>query len=398
MVFSRRLSGLTGHIIFLFAVAWPLLVLLGRMNDPTQVVDARLALCLLILLAIFSFVGTGGWRRCQRRRRPGLVYAYFAFQIALVQVMVLLESPFQEGAASMALYAGLMAQISVLSLRGRVTMFVLILLWGTAFYLTTFPALPNLTLLGLGTLLIILGFIYLIPLFFGSLIIGEERAVQASRQLDETNRKLTEYAAQAEELATLRERNRLAREIHDNLGHYLTAVNMQIEAAMAVLSTDQERTLQALTKAQTLTKEGLSEIRRSINALRANPIENRALNEAILLLVEEHRAAGNAVDFEVVGDIRPCSAAVEMTLYRITQEGLTNIRKHARATHADLALSYKESRCIRLTLCDDGVGSTVTDGGFGLLGIRERVHLLGGTLTIQTSVGHGFILQVELPT
>ncbi|MBZ0290842.1 MAG: sensor histidine kinase, partial [Anaerolineae bacterium] len=228
--------------------------------------------------------------------------------------------------------------------------------------------------------------------------IGEERAAQTSHQLDETNRKLTEYAAQAEELATLRERNRLAREIHDNLGHYLTAVNMQIEAAMAVLSTDQERTLQALVKAQTLTKEGLSEIRRSISALRANPIENRALHEALLLLVEEHRAAGNVVEFEVVGDIRPCSAALEMTFYRIAQEGLTNIRKHAKAARADLTLSYSHPRCVRLTLRDDGVGSSEPDGGFGLLGIRERVHLLGGTLNIQTSLGHGFTLQVELPS
>jgi signal transduction histidine kinase len=338
------------------------------------------------------------WRRYQQLKQLGLIVAYFAFQIALIQTMILLEAPYREGAASMALYIGLMVQISVLAFPWRAVLFFVILFISIAFYLTSFTMPSTITLGAILPVFLAFGFTDVVPLLFGSLIIGEERALQTGRHLDETNRKLAQYAAEAEELATLRERNRLAREIHDNLGHYLTAVNMQIEAAMAVLSTDQERTLQALTKAQALTKEGLSEVRRSISALRANPIENRALNEAILLLVEEHRAAGNTIEYQVLGDIRPCSAAVEMTLYRIAQEGLTNIRKHAGATCADLNLNYREPRCIRLTLHDDGVGSSQPDGGFGLLGVRERVHLLGGTLAIQTAVGHGFSLQVELPT
>jgi signal transduction histidine kinase len=232
--------------------------------------------------------------------------------------------------------------------------------------------------------------VFYAALMIGLLIVREERAVQTSHEL-------ARYVTEVEEIAMLRERNRLAREIHDNLGHYLTAVNMQIEAAMAVLDTDQERTRQALTKAQTLTKEGLSEIRRSINALRANPIENRALHEAILLLVEEHRAAGYAVDYYIQGDIRPCSAAVEMALYRIAQEGLTNIRKHAQATRADLSLSYQDASRVCLEVRDDGVGSAQPNGGFGLLGIRERVQLLGGTFTVNAASGQGFTLQVGIP-
>ncbi|MEO8611565.1 MAG: sensor histidine kinase [Chloroflexota bacterium] len=398
MVFSKRLSGLTGHILFLLPALWPLVALLARLDDPAFRADLRLTICLLILLGIVALVGTARWRRYQGLKKPALIVAYFAFQIGLIQTMILLESPYREGAASMALYIGLMVQISVLALRWRTALFFAILFFSIAFYLTSFSVPGGFPLKVILPMLLAFGFTDLVPLLFGSLIIGEERALQTGHQLGVTNRKLSLYAAEAEELATLRERNRLAREIHDNLGHYLTAVNMQIEVAMAVLPSDQERTLQALTKAQTLTKEGLSEIRRSISALRANPVENRALNEAILLLVEEHRAAGNGIEYEVLGDIRPCSAAVEMTLYRIAQEGLTNIRKHARATCADLNLDYKDARCIRLRLHDDGVGSSQPDGGFGLLGVRERVHLLGGTLSIQTAVGHGFTLQVELPT
>ena len=140
-------------------------------------------------------------------------------------------------------------------------------------------------------------------------------------------------------------------------------------------------------KAQLLTKEALSEIRRSISALRATPLENRALDEAIMMLVEEHRAAGNAVDFRIVGSIRPCSPVVETALYRIAQEGLTNIRKHAQSDSANVVLSYERPAHILLEVRDNGLGSDSAEDGFGLLGIRERVQLLGGTLTIETAKG-----------
>jgi len=232
-------------------------------------------------------------------------------------------------------------------------------------------------------------------LLIGHLIMSEERAHEL---LNESNRKLTEYAAQVEELATSKERNRLAREIHDSIGHYLTAVNMQIEAARAVMQTDPARAQQALAKAQTLTKEGLAEIRRSVSALRINPMETRPLHEAIELLVEEHRASGLDVNYRIEGTIRPVSAQVEITLYRIAQEGLTNIRKHARATHADLLLNYQDEQHFNLKITDNGAGSTGKGTGFGLLGIQERLKLLGGSLSIQTGEGQGFALLVEIPT
>src|SRR5690606_4025104 len=112
--------------------------------------------------------------------------------------------------------------------------------------------------------------------FVGSVIVSEEKARQeADRlvgELDKTNRKLIEYADEIESLSTARERNRLAREIHDNLGHYLTAINMQTQAALAVLDTDRARAIDALHKVQSLTKEGLGEIRRSIAAMQPSSL------------------------------------------------------------------------------------------------------------------------------
>ncbi len=224
----------------------------------------------------------------------------------------------------------------------------------------------------------------------GHLIVSGERAAQRSQ-------KLAKYATNVEALATLHERNRLAREIHDNLGHYLTAVNIQLEAALALLDIDKERARSTLQKAQILTKDGLGEIRRSIQALRASPLENRTLPEALTLLVEEHRATGHQISFAVDGEVQPCTTAVESTIYRIAQEGLTNIRKYAHAESSQLQLSYRDPQYIEVILQDNGVGSNNSEGGFGLIGLQERVQILGGKLTIRTGQGQGFTLQGVLP-
>lgn len=220
-------------------------------------------------------------------------------------------------------------------------------------------------------------------------------------ELSGANQKLREYAAQVEELATARERNRLAREIHDSLGHYLTVINVQLEAARAVSGSDPSRAADALSKAQSLAREGLADVRRSVAALRASPMESRPLPEAVSALAEECRAAGIRTDFSVNGEPRPLAPQAELTLYRAAQEGLTNIRKHAHASHAEVSLDYIDADCVRLTVKDNGVGSLAAghnaDGGFGLIGVRERAQLLGGQVRIQTEMGQGFALEVELP-
>jgi signal transduction histidine kinase len=193
----------------------------------------------------------------------------------------------------------------------------------------------------------------------------------------------------------------LAREIHDSLGHYLTVINVQMEAARAVMETDRERALDALGKAQSLAQEGLAEVRRSVTALRASPTESRPLPEAVAALVEECRAAGIPIEFAIHGHPRQLAPQTELTLYRAAQEGLTNVRKHACASCAKLTLDYSdgnsESHSVRLTLQDDGLGASESGGGFGLLGVRERAQLLGGEVSIRTSAGQGFTLEVELP-
>jgi signal transduction histidine kinase len=214
--------------------------------------------------------------------------------------------------------------------------------------------------------------------------------------LEEANTQLATYATQVEELAMTQERNRLAREIHDNLGHTLTIVNVQIEAAKVVMDSEPERALDALNKAQESARKGLTQVRESVASLRESPVSNQPLDQAIAPLIQEVQSAGIVTEFKVLGKPRNLENKVALALYRAAQEGLTNVCRHARASRVDVLLDYQPSQ-VCLEVKDNGVGATETTGGFGLLGIRERMLLLGGNLEIRTDVGNGFWLIASVP-
>ncbi len=225
---------------------------------------------------------------------------------------------------------------------------------------------------------------------------AREHAEQLTAELEQVNVQLAAYATQAEELAMTQERNRLAREIHDNLGHYLTIVNVQIEAAKVVMDSDPARALDAMNKAQELAQKGLIRVRESVTALRESPVSNRPLHEAISSLVEEVQSAGIVTEFKVSGEPQVLENKVALALYRAAQEGLTNVRKHARASRVDILLDFQPNEVL-LQVKDNGVGAADHAGGFGLLGIRERMQLIGGRLEISTGTGKGFCLTASVP-
>ena len=227
---------------------------------------------------------------------------------------------------------------------------------------------------------------------------AREEAEELTVQLEKANHQMANYAVQAEELATIQERNRLAREIHDNLGHYLTVVNVQIEAARAVMAKEPERAQDALAKAQKLTKEGLTAVRQSVATLRESPIDSRTLINAIDALVQEAHSSGLVIEFRVIGDRRSLDSQTKLALYRVAQEGLTNVRKHAHASRVDIELDYSLPQQIRLSIKDNGVGqSAVAGDGFGLIGMRERIQILGGQLKIESTARQGFWLETAVP-
>jgi signal transduction histidine kinase len=224
---------------------------------------------------------------------------------------------------------------------------------------------------------------------------AREKAEQLMVELEKVNVQLATYATQSEELAMTQERNRLAREIHDNLGHTLTTVNVQIEAAKVIMDSEPDRALDAMNKAQELTQKGLNRVRESVAALRESPVSNRSLNEAIASLVEEAQSSGIVTEFKMIGEPQTLEHKVALALYRAAQEGLTNVHRHARASRVDVLLEFQPSE-VRLEVKDNGVGAVETTGGFGLLGIRERMQLLGGRLETSSGIGKGFCLTASV--
>jgi signal transduction histidine kinase len=222
------------------------------------------------------------------------------------------------------------------------------------------------------------------------------REQQARAELADANARLRGYAAQAEELATTQERNRLARDIHDGLGHHLTVVQMQVQAARAVLGSDPVKADAVLAKAQQQSTEALAEVRRSVAALR-EPRTALPLPDALKQLAEEASAAGVPTELEVLGTVRPGSPAAEESLFRAAQEGLTNVRKHAAAGRARVVLDYRDRGTVRLDVCDDGRGAVSSGDGFGLLGLRERAERLGGHLTVESVPDQGTTVRMAVP-
>jgi signal transduction histidine kinase len=226
-----------------------------------------------------------------------------------------------------------------------------------------------------------------------------QREQRARADLAEAHDRLRGYAAQAEELATTRERNRLARDIHDGLGHHLTVVSMQVQAARAVLATDAGRADVVLVKAGQQVSEALDEVRRSVAALR-EPRTSPPLTAALEALAAESSAVGLPTVVEVAGFPRGLAPEAEESLFRAAQEGLTNVRKHAGAHGVRVVLDYRDPATIRLEVSDDGAGvpapRDVADG-FGLLGLRERAERVGGRLVLDSQPGRGTTLGMEVP-
>ncbi|QYJ14784.1 hypothetical protein Rxycam_00590 [Rubrobacter xylanophilus DSM 9941] len=216
-------------------------------------------------------------------------------------------------------------------------------------------------------------------------------------ELEDTHAELRRYAERARELAVSEERNRIAREIHDSVGHHLTVVNVQLEAAGKLLARDPGRAAEAVARAKASASEALSEARRAVRALRPPSMGRRAGLRFLDDLVREFHGSGVVVSFEVTGEEHPLPWEVEFVLYRVLQEGLTNALKHSGADRVEVRLELC-GETVRLSVTDDGRGASGgTSGGFGLEGLRERVEEVGGRISAGGACGGGFALEVELP-
>ena len=221
-------------------------------------------------------------------------------------------------------------------------------------------------------------------------------------ELRAAHEELAALHRRAREAAVAEERNRLAREIHDTLAHYLTVVNVQLEAAEKLAAAQPARSLDAVGRARRLTLQCLQEVRRSVGALRAATVEELALPGALAKLAREF-SESTGIDVSLdLGDVDSLHLTPEaaQALYRTVQEALTNVQRHAHASRARVTLATPNG-VVTLRVEDDGVGPGTgpqdQGGGFGLIGLRERVALLGGRLDFGPGHHTGACLTVTLP-
>ncbi|HAJ58290.1 MAG TPA: histidine kinase, partial [Cyanobacteria bacterium UBA8543] len=201
-----------------------------------------------------------------------------------------------------------------------------------------------------------------------------------------------------EELATLEERNRIARDIHDSLGHALVALNIQMETALALWQDAPNQAYEFLVEAKQLGSNALQAVRQSVSEIRSDPLQDQVLEDAIATLAQDfHNTTGVEPQCHIHLP-QPLSNQVSAVVYRIVQEGLTNICKHAQATVVTIELQSTDSGLL-LTLQDNGKGFQIESNrsGFGLQGMRERITRLGGHLDIVSQPGAGCQIKAFLP-
>jgi two-component system NarL family sensor kinase len=206
--------------------------------------------------------------------------------------------------------------------------------------------------------------------------------------------------ARSTRLGAVEERNRLAREIHDTLAQGLTATALQLESADALLDAGSKGAHEPLRRALSLTRSNLEEARRSVLDLRAAPLEGRPLSEALKTLVDRWEAeTGINARYGAVNGSRPLPPSVEAALYRICQEALTNVARHAEAGRSTVQLVATPDR-VRLVVEDDGRGfdaSEVSEDSHGIVGMRERAEMLGGSLQVRSEPGAGTHIEATVP-
>ena len=232
---------------------------------------------------------------------------------------------------------------------------------------------------------------FLVVGYLMNFIVTQQNRLQ--QDLAEANTKLMNYATTAERLAESRERNRVARELHDTLAHTLSGLTVQLETVEAYWEPDPDTAHLMLSKALANSRSGLVETRRALKALRATPVDDLGLILALRRLGEQTAArAPFSVNLMLPISLPDTTPDVEQCIYRTAQEALTNVVRHAAAQQVDMTLTHNTNGFM-LRVQDDGRGLDVEQKQngehFGLVGMQERAALVGGELTIESTPGQG---------
>jgi signal transduction histidine kinase len=233
---------------------------------------------------------------------------------------------------------------------------------------------------------------------------AEMRANLAEREREAAEMRATLAEREREaaaRIAVAEERARIARELHDIVAHAVSVMVLQVGAVRHKLPKTAEEDREALGRVEQAGRTALAEMRRLLGAMRSDgdglELAPQPGLDGLDSLLEQVGRAGLPVRLHVDGDPVPLPRAIDLSAYRIVQEGLTNALKHARASSADVTVRYAPGE-LQLEVRDDGEGGRISDGvGHGLVGIRERVKIYGGEMSTRSATGQGFVLRTRLP-
>ncbi len=279
---------------------------------------------------------------------------------------------------------------------------------GIAFgdYLDFYNPMIRSCFVGLESLMVCLNvllFVLYMILLFTSQKDENQRIRKLNEQLNQANDQLRDYAINMERMTEMRERNRLAREIHDTLGHTLTGIIMGTDAGLALFDVAPEESKKRMQIVAQSARDGLTDVRRSIKALRPDALERSSLLQALEELVENFRLTTSAqITYSQEAKELKLDLDEEDTLYRVVQEGLTNAVRHGKADRIEIRITRNED-VISVVVRDNGTGCVKPEEGFGLRHMRERLEMLGGTMSYgnlsrEAEDGYtGFFVVVRLP-
>ena len=252
-------------------------------------------------------------------------------------------------------------------------------------------------------------FVAVFSLMYRILDFQKERAERLLHQLKESNaeleeahRQLQSYAKEVEELTIVRERTRMAREIHDTLGHYLSILTIQLETISKLQERDPDRAAIEVAEARRVASQSMQEVRNAIAALRPTSIATLSITQAISQLGNEFEqsATETQLTLDLDTQLPPITPDLQVALYRAVQEALTNVRRHAHASKVLVRLRY-ENELLELVVLDNGSNASTSGldnqhGGFGLIGLQERIELLGGQVTYGPAKPTGYRVTIKV--
>lgn len=387
--------------VLTFILAVLLILLVGLTWLPTHLSDSLLLPAEALFLVLGLYIN-GRIYKSQPPHAKQLILAVMALQVVLIEV----ASWFNPSSS-------LFFQYFVLAFQGyrffndKIGLRIVVVCW-FAYALHSLFVFHELQTYLFGLLASTLGLVLLVSRYRHELRDREERVRrdQLLKELEVSHRQLKAYADQVEELATIQERNRLAREIHDSLGHYLTAINIQLEKAMLQHEDKPAEAMQTISETKRLASEALQDVRRSVATLREQAPPSFSIVAALQKLVSEvQHSTRFSLDLSIEGNEQGFSNQVLQTLYRVAQEGLTNIQKYANPQKVLVRLELAKDAAY-LLVQDDGSGFDTAKlyqdsldklGGYGLQGIRERLELVGGHFQLESAPGRGTTLKVSAP-